>query len=231
MHFVREICLRHVKCAAAREGIYFISHRMKWDVSQCTSVHYFTFGNAEYFTKFKSWIFVLWAQKEEPCATALGSSFWLPLSVFDRWHPILTQSAAPTVRLTASLAIEQAQFCACSMMSSRHQAIDDDLSSRAVQISWYRVSCRAMKRISGAWSELQSNSRSRVSPHIEEKRMFWLHPANPHPHPRPLSWSPPRTPRGGVLDTLERDLFYNSINQRLQNNRITADWRIKQNHI
>ena len=26
MHFVREIWLRHVKCAAAREGIYFISH-------------------------------------------------------------------------------------------------------------------------------------------------------------------------------------------------------------
>ena len=39
-----------VKCAAAREGIYFISHRPKGDISQFPQGNYFTFGNAEYFT-------------------------------------------------------------------------------------------------------------------------------------------------------------------------------------
>ena len=39
-----------VKCAAARERIYFISHRPKGDISQFPQGNYFTFGNAEYFT-------------------------------------------------------------------------------------------------------------------------------------------------------------------------------------
>ena len=34
----------HVKCAAAREGIYFISHRPKGDISQFPQGNYFTFG-------------------------------------------------------------------------------------------------------------------------------------------------------------------------------------------
>jgi len=52
-----------VKMFAARTWANFISHRTKWDISQCAIAHYFTFGNAEYFTKFKSCNFVLRAQK------------------------------------------------------------------------------------------------------------------------------------------------------------------------
>ena len=49
-----------VKCAAAREGIYFISHRPKGDISQFPQGNHFTFGNAEYFTKsFESKFFLI----------------------------------------------------------------------------------------------------------------------------------------------------------------------------
>ena len=53
MHFVREIWLRHVKCAAAREG--FISFHIATagcNISQFSHENYFTFGIAEYFTIF-----------------------------------------------------------------------------------------------------------------------------------------------------------------------------------
>ena len=35
MHFVREIWLRHVKCAAAREGIYFIFDISEYFTNLC----------------------------------------------------------------------------------------------------------------------------------------------------------------------------------------------------
>jgi hypothetical protein len=41
-----------VKCAAAREGIYFISHcDQREQYFTIHGVNYFTFDNAEYFTK------------------------------------------------------------------------------------------------------------------------------------------------------------------------------------
>ena len=75
--FFNEIRLRRVKYGFAMWNSYavkyllrkceeanFISHRTKWDISQFSQENYFTFGNAEYFTKFKSCIFVLWAQQK-----------------------------------------------------------------------------------------------------------------------------------------------------------------------
>ena len=38
-----------VKCAAARERIYFISHRPKGDISQFPQGNYFTFGASRIF--------------------------------------------------------------------------------------------------------------------------------------------------------------------------------------
>ena len=49
IRFACEIWLRHVKCAAAR-GIYFISLDVSASNFTMTTGHYFTFGNAEYFT-------------------------------------------------------------------------------------------------------------------------------------------------------------------------------------
>jgi len=49
MHFVREIRLRRVKCAAAHKGIYFISHfAAKAKYFTMTTGHYFT--SEGYFT-------------------------------------------------------------------------------------------------------------------------------------------------------------------------------------
>ena len=78
--FFNEIRLRRVKYGFAMWNSYavkyllrkceeanFISHRTDpqaaWDISQFSQENYFTFGNAEYFTKFTSCIFVLWAPK------------------------------------------------------------------------------------------------------------------------------------------------------------------------
>ena len=74
--FFNEIRLRRVKYGFAMWNSYavkyllrkceeanFISHRTKWDISQFSQENYFTFGNAEYFTKFKSCIFVLRTQE------------------------------------------------------------------------------------------------------------------------------------------------------------------------
>ena len=49
---MREIRLRRVKCAAAREGdLFHFTLRRRSNISQCAIAHYFTFGKAEYFTK------------------------------------------------------------------------------------------------------------------------------------------------------------------------------------
>ena len=57
------ICFANVKYSLTRMWANFISHRTKWDISQCAIAHYFTFGNAEYFTKYNSCNFILRAQK------------------------------------------------------------------------------------------------------------------------------------------------------------------------
>ena len=47
------LCVKYasrVKCAAAREGIYFISHcDQRSNISQCAIAHYFTFGVSRIF--------------------------------------------------------------------------------------------------------------------------------------------------------------------------------------
>ena len=50
MHFVREIRLRRVKCAAARGGFISFHIATKEQYFTIHEVNYFTFGNAEYFT-------------------------------------------------------------------------------------------------------------------------------------------------------------------------------------
>ena len=76
------ICFANVKCSLTRTWANFISHRTKWDISQFSQENYFTFGNAEYFTKFKSCIFVLRAQeKGRSQKRSVFSSLFPPLSL------------------------------------------------------------------------------------------------------------------------------------------------------
>ena len=95
--FFNEIRLRRVKYGFAMWNSYavkyllrkceeanFISHRTKWDISQFSQENYFTFGNAEYFTKFKSCIFVLWAQKMRG-TRSMPLLFCFSPFEFDQW--------------------------------------------------------------------------------------------------------------------------------------------------
>ena len=108
--FFNEIRLRRVKYGFAMWNSYavkyllrkceeanFISHRTKWDISQFSQENYFTFGNAEYFTKFKSCIFVLWAQKIQ--VERLG--FFYPLR--KQWHII--NNGKPFLHLISPLGL------------------------------------------------------------------------------------------------------------------------------
>ena len=65
MHFVREIWLRHVKCAAAREGIYFISHCDEGAIFHNLRSKLFHIHVGEYFTKYTS--FFIYTDTNERC--------------------------------------------------------------------------------------------------------------------------------------------------------------------
>ena len=67
------ICFANVKYSLTWMWANFISHRTKWDISQCVVAHYFTFGNAEYFTKYNSCNFILRAQEKRPFSNGLFS--------------------------------------------------------------------------------------------------------------------------------------------------------------